>query len=59
TPVLTFAEAPQNPHIAARGSLVELDRVTQHRPAPRFSRSEPGLPGAPVTEAVDTATLWN
>ncbi len=59
TPVLTFAEAPQNPHIAARGSLVELDRVTQHRPAPRFSRSEPGLPDVPATEAVDAATLWS
>ncbi|SDD55162.1 CaiB/BaiF CoA transferase family protein [Rhodococcus tukisamuensis] len=58
TPVLTFAEAPDNPHIAARGSLVELDEVTQHRPAPRFSRSEPGLPTPPAVEATDIDSIW-
>jgi alpha-methylacyl-CoA racemase len=58
TPVLTFAEAPDNAHIAARGSLVELDKVTQHRPAPRFSRSETGLPTPPPSAAVDAADIW-
>ncbi|MFC4604880.1 CaiB/BaiF CoA transferase family protein [Rhodococcus kronopolitis] len=59
TPVLTFAEAPDNPHIAARGSLVELDKVVQHRPAPRFSRSEPDLPTPPAVEATDIDTVWS
>ncbi|MFD4182110.1 CaiB/BaiF CoA transferase family protein [Rhodococcus sp. NPDC058514] len=58
TPVLTFAEAPDNAHIAARGSLVELDKVTQHRPAPRFSRTEPDLPTPPATEATAIDGLW-
>ncbi|GAA4485814.1 CaiB/BaiF CoA-transferase family protein [Rhodococcus olei] len=58
SPVLTFAEAPANAHIAARGSLVELDNVVQHRPAPRFSRTETALPTPPATEATDIDTLW-
>ncbi|MGW5076270.1 CaiB/BaiF CoA transferase family protein [Rhodococcus sp. NPDC004095] len=58
SPVLTFAEAPDNAHIAARGSLVELDNVVQHRPAPRFSRTQPGLPTPPAGEATDVDTLW-
>lgn len=58
TPVLTFAEASSNTHVAQRGSLVELDGVIQHRPAPRFSRSDPGLPSAPADAAVDAGTLW-
>ncbi len=36
---LTFTEAPNDPHIAARGSIIELEGVTQHAPAPRFSRT--------------------
>lgn len=58
TPVLTFAEAPGNPHLAARGSLVDIDDVVQHRPAPRFSRTQPGLPTPPAREATDLDTLW-
>jgi alpha-methylacyl-CoA racemase len=50
TPVLSFAEAPANEHIAARGPLAELDGVVQHTTAPRFSRSAPTAPhGAPST----------
>ena len=36
-PVLTFAEAAQHPHMAARGSLVDAHGVTQSAIAPRFS----------------------
>ena len=32
-------DAPQHPHMAARGSFVELDGVRQPAPAPRFSRT--------------------
>nr|WP_206038005.1 CaiB/BaiF CoA-transferase family protein [Rhodococcus sp. HNM0569] len=58
SPVLTFAEAPTNEHIAARGSLIELDGVTQHFPAPRFSRTQPETPSAPARDAVDIDSLW-
>ncbi|WP_137724015.1 CaiB/BaiF CoA transferase family protein [Prescottella subtropica] len=58
TPVLTFAEAPQDPHIAARGALVEIDGVTQHFPAPRFSRTPTRTPEPPARVATDIDTLW-
>ncbi|MFD6855823.1 CaiB/BaiF CoA transferase family protein [Rhodococcus sp. NPDC060086] len=58
SPVLTFAEAPENEHIASRGSLIELEGITQHAPAPRFSRTPAGEPAAPAGEATDIATLW-
>ena len=59
TPVLTFAEAPENPHIAARGSLLEVDGITQHRPAPRFSRTPTRDPLPPARTATDIDTLWH
>lgn len=58
TPVLTFEEASADDHIAARGSLLEIDGVTQHAPAPRFSRTPAGTPTAPVREATDIETVW-
>ena len=58
SPVLTWAEAPNNEHIAARGSLIELDGVTQHAPAPRFSRTPAGAPTPPAGEATDIESIW-
>ncbi|MEE2060959.1 CaiB/BaiF CoA transferase family protein [Rhodococcus artemisiae] len=58
SPVLTFAEAPANEHIAARGSLIEIEGITQHAPAPRFSRTPAGEPAAPAGKATDITTLW-
>lgn len=46
-PVLTMAEAPEHPHLRARGTFVEIDGVVQPAPAPRFSRSVPPTPTAP------------
>ncbi len=40
-PVLSMAEAPQHPHMKARGIFVERDGVVQPAPAPRFSRTKP------------------
>jgi alpha-methylacyl-CoA racemase len=57
-PVLSAKEAPRHPHLAARGTLVERDGLTQPAPAPRFSRTaaELGLPpcgpGAHTREAL-------
>lgn len=38
-PVLTLAEAPRHPHLAARGTFVDVDGRTLPAPAPRLSRS--------------------
>ncbi|MDG4834376.1 CaiB/BaiF CoA-transferase family protein [Solwaraspora sp. WMMD1047] len=54
TPVLTFAEAPAHPHLAARRTLVDVDGLVQPAPAPRFSRSTPTPPGPPVPRRAHT-----
>jgi alpha-methylacyl-CoA racemase len=47
TPVLAPEEAAAHPHLAARGSLVEVDGVLQAAPAPRFSRTPADPPRPP------------
>ncbi|CAG0975392.1 alpha-methylacyl-CoA racemase [Rhodocyclaceae bacterium] len=42
-PVLDLDEAPRHPHNVARGTFVEHAGITQPAPAPRFSRTEPGI----------------
>jgi alpha-methylacyl-CoA racemase len=54
TPVLSFAEAPEHEHIAARGSLTTLGGVLQTAPAPRFSRTPSGEPAPPPRPGADT-----
>lgn len=57
-PVVPLADAPKHPHLAARGTFVEQDGITQPAPAPRFSRTSaslgmpPGGPGAHTREAL-------
>lgn len=46
-PVLSFDEAPEHPHMKARGTFVEVDGVIQPAPAPRFSRTVPAIPRPP------------
>ncbi len=46
-PVLSLAEAPNHPHMAGRGTFVEVEGVVQPAPAPRFSRT-PGEVHMPV-----------
>ncbi|MFC4376020.1 CaiB/BaiF CoA transferase family protein [Nocardia halotolerans] len=58
TPVLTFTEATENPHIVARTGLVEIDGVVQHAPAPRFSRTPGSVPTPPPTVATPIETVW-
>jgi alpha-methylacyl-CoA racemase len=50
SPVLTLAEAANDPQIAARATLVERNGVTQPAPAPRFSAT-PGAIGVPPRPA--------
>jgi alpha-methylacyl-CoA racemase len=47
TPVLTWTEAGVNEHLLARGTLIEVNGLQQAAPAPRFSRTPPGVPGSP------------
>jgi alpha-methylacyl-CoA racemase len=44
-PVRAMAEAPDDPHLAARGTYVTTDGVIQPAPAPRFGD---GTEGAPI-----------
>lgn len=44
-PVLSLAEAPHHPHVAARGTFVEDGGLVQPAPAPRFSAT----PAPPVS----------
>ena len=61
TPVLDWREAPEHPHLAARGVFVEHDGVTQPAPAPRFSgtptsvRRPPPQPGEHTDELLAEA----
>lgn len=57
TPVLSFAEVPTHPHIAARGTVITLGGVPQAAPAPRFSRTTPDLPTPPPQPGGDTAEI--
>ncbi|MDP4975557.1 MAG: CoA transferase [Candidatus Nanopelagicales bacterium] len=45
-PVLSMSEAPQHPHLAARGTFAEVDGIMQAAPAPRFSRTPADAPGS-------------
>jgi alpha-methylacyl-CoA racemase len=38
-PVLTMEEAPEHPHIKARGTYLEIGGIVQPAPAPRLSRT--------------------
>jgi alpha-methylacyl-CoA racemase len=57
TPVLTFGEAAEHPHLVARGTLAELRRSVQPAPAPRFSRTPPATPGPPPRKSVELADI--
>jgi alpha-methylacyl-CoA racemase len=46
SPVLSMAEAPAHPHLAARGTFATEHGAVQPAPAPRFSRT-PGAIAAP------------
>ncbi|MEP6944040.1 MAG: CaiB/BaiF CoA-transferase family protein [Betaproteobacteria bacterium] len=47
-PVLSLAEAPQDPHLLARGTYTTVDGIVQPAPAPRFSRTEAAIQGPPA-----------
>lgn len=52
-PVLGLGEAPAHPHNQSRGTFIDLDGVTQPRPAPRLERTPPPPPRPPGEEGAD------
>lgn len=56
-PVLSLQEAPQHPHLAARGTFVERDGLTQPAPAPRFSATPTAVSRAPARPGADGAEI--
>jgi alpha-methylacyl-CoA racemase len=58
TPVLSFAEVLDEPHIAERDTLYDAGTDgLQPRPAPRFSRSVPDTPTPPREPGEDTEAV--
>jgi alpha-methylacyl-CoA racemase len=51
SPVLSFGEAPHHPHIAERGTFIDVDGVMQPAPAPRFSRTPSAVRSGPRCQA--------
>jgi alpha-methylacyl-CoA racemase len=56
-PVLSLQEAPAHPHLAARGTFVQVDGHAQPAPAPRLSRSGARPPGPGPVAGEHTAAL--
>jgi alpha-methylacyl-CoA racemase len=52
TPVLTAAEAMDDPHMQSRNVFVDVDGVRQPAPAPLFSRTPAPLPKPAQTDSV-------
>jgi len=56
-PVLTFTEAAEHPHNAARGTFFKQDGILQAAPAPRFGRTPAARPRPPGAPGADTPTV--
>jgi len=59
--IIPISEAPDHPHLAARGTFVVKDGMTQPVPAPRFSRTEATLgspPPGPGEHTRAALTAW-
>lgn len=56
-PVLEMDEAPEHPHNRAREAFPVIGGIAQPAPAPRFSRTAPPLPAAPVAAGADTRAV--
>lgn len=53
-PILDLDEAPDHPHMKARGTFVDVEGVVQPGPAPRFSRTPAGVRQPPSIPGADT-----
>ncbi|KJL42347.1 CaiB/BaiF CoA transferase family protein [Microbacterium trichothecenolyticum] len=62
SPVLSFKEARDHPHLLERGIVKEQNGIVQPQPSPRFSRTQLDEPAAPPAFASDLDALiaeWN
>jgi alpha-methylacyl-CoA racemase len=57
-PVLSMAEAPTHPHMAARSVFVERYGITQPAPAPRFSRTPSAIREPEEVEIGGLISSW-
>ena len=59
-PVLSLAEAPAHPHLAARRTYVEHAGVTQPAPAPRFSATPSAIrePDPAIRDLASARAAW-
>lgn len=55
TPVLTFREAQDHPHLTARETFTQVEGMNQPAPAPRFSRTPSPRPRNAAHVSVDEA----
>jgi alpha-methylacyl-CoA racemase len=57
-PVLTMAEAPSHPHMAARKTFINRHGVTQPAPAPRFSRTPSTIREPEIADITNLVRDW-
>ena len=57
-PVLTMAEAPLHPHMAARKTFINRHGITQPAPAPRFSRTPSTIREPATAEIAELLDEW-
>jgi len=55
-PVLSLAESPHHPQMAARATYVEDNEILQPAPVPRFERTPGAIQGPPSTPGANTRT---
>lgn len=56
-PVLSLTEAPEHPHMQARGVFTKAFGITQPAPAPRFSRTIADPPSPPAAPGEHSAAV--
>lgn len=56
-PILSLTEAADHPHLAERGTFIDVAGVVQPAPAPRFSRTVPPTPAPPPAIGADSADV--
>ncbi|MUL65841.1 carnitine dehydratase [Mycobacterium sp. CBMA 234] len=56
-PVLSLTEASRHPHLAERGTFIDVDGLVQPAPAPRFSRTTAQTPTPPPAVGADGADV--
>jgi len=56
-PILSLTEAADHPHLAERGTFIDVAGVVQPAPAPRFSRTAAQMPSPPPAVGADSADV--